>query len=239
MPRQSADGVQKVRKPEIDRRVGLIPKTANRQTQTAPILDSTPIFKHRSLRVWLIGTAIYFLFYRFMIVWYLGFHATGELNRPLKFNSRGFHYGVLAISAVLLAASGFFFYLTNPWLALVVIPLVWFSFAIRNGREQRRLNGIVSRAVEIQVRMEREGASQDAINRAVYLGATGQVWGPKDPVDMELKSFLKYCVLSELMGFDTSLEFQKTLENRNYISMNDKIDARVDHYHNALSRFKS
>jgi hypothetical protein len=189
--------------------------------------------------VWLIGTAIYFLFYRFAIVWYLGLHAKGTLHRPLKFNTRGFHYGVFAISAVLLAASGFFFYLTNPWLALILIPLVWFSLAIRNGREQRRLNGIISRAIEIQVRMEREGASQDAINRAVFLGATGEQWRLKDEIDMDLRSFLKYCVLSELMGFDTSAEFQKTLENRNYVSMNDKIDARFDYYYNAFSRFKS
>lgn len=189
--------------------------------------------------MWLIGSVIYFLFYRFAIIWYLGLHAKGTIHRPLKFSSRSFHYGVFTISAVLLAASGFFFYLTNPWLALILIPLVWFSLAIRNGREQRRLDGVISRAIEIQVRMERDDATQDAINRAVYLGTTGQVWGLKDPVDMELKSFLKYCVLSELIGFDSSADFQKTLENRNHVSMNDKIDAKVDYYYAALSRLKS
>jgi hypothetical protein len=188
--------------------------------------------------VWLIGTAIYFLFHRFAIVWYLGLHTKSERHRPLKFSSRGFHYGVVAISAVLVTASGFFFYLTYPWLALILIPLVWFSLAIRNGREQRRLNRVISRAVEIQVRMEREGASQDAINRAVFLGATGEEWRLKDAIDMDLKSFLKYCVLSELIGFDTGAEFQKTLENRNYVSMNDKIDAKVDYYYNTFSQFK-
>lgn len=189
--------------------------------------------------MWLIGMAIYFLFYRFAIVWYLGLHASASINRPLNFETKGFHYGIFAISAVLLAASGFFFYLTNPWLALVIIPLVWLSLGIRNGREQSRLNGIISRAVEIQVRMEREGSPQDAINRAVYLGATGQVWRLKDPLDMDLKSFIKHCVLSQLMGFDTSAEFYKKLENINYVSMNDKIDARIDYYYSALSRLKS
>jgi hypothetical protein len=145
---------------------------------------------------------------------------------------RWFHIAVFAISAVLLLTSGLFFYLSDPWLTVVPVFLFGLSLIVFRLRQGNRTTNIIKRATEIQVRMEREGSPQTEINKAIYLGATGNLY-TQEP-DFDLKFFLKYFVLREVIGFDAEEDFTQSLERSGdptYISPSDKIDASVDSFY--------
>jgi len=192
------------------------------------------------MQMWVLGTLIFYLFYRVGIVWYLGMFTKGPTHRPLGFGDVRFHYGVRAVSAALLIASGFCYYLTYPWLAIVPIPLCAFSLMVLKDRQLRKFNGIISRAVETQVKLERLGRPQDEINRAIYLEATGNPYRSRTGFDRELdfKSFLRFCVFSELMSLDFN-DWQQSIKNPNYVSTEDRFNATVDFYYGAMSRLQS
>lgn len=96
---------------------------------------------------------------------------------------------------------------------------------------------MLEKAVEIQITMEREGRPQSEINKAVYLGVTGEVY-PLETDNAErglseLKSFMLYCVLSRTMGFDAHGELAEKIDreiagNRSYVSESDRIEAAID-----------
>ena len=90
---------------------------------------------------------------------------------------------------------------------------------------------------QIQVRMEREGLPQAEINKAIYLGATGRLYPIES--DSDLKTFLRYSVLSEVIGFDAHADLANLMENMGnpkYVSASDKIDAGVDHFYRYWSK---
>jgi hypothetical protein len=94
--------------------------------------------------------------------------------------------------------------------------------------------------------MERESRPQTEINKAIYLDATGKLYPSES--DFELKAFLRYTVLREVTGFDTTGDFMRSIEKGDHSksgSVSDKIDAAVDdfyhywcNYYDALARMK-
>lgn len=187
--------------------------------------------------MWIIGVLAYFLFHRIAIVFYLGMFTRASAERPLAAGRQSFHLVVNSVSVALLIISGICFYLSSPWLAVLPIVFLGLSLATFRVNQGQRTNDIIKKATEIQVRMEREGRPQTEINKAVYLGATGRLYPIES--DADLKSFLRYSVLSEVIGFDAHADLANLMENMgnpNYVSASDKIDAGVDQFHHYWSK---
>jgi hypothetical protein len=182
--------------------------------------------------MWILGFAIYYLFHRIAFVYYLGIFAKGEMQRPVASMYRWFHIAVPTVAAVFFLGSCFFFYLSAPWLTIAPVFLLgvsWFVVRVKHGS---RTDGIIKRATEVQVRMEREGHPQTEINKAIYLGATGKLYPFES--DFDLKSFLRYTVLREVTGFDTTEDLMYSIEKGDDSiggSISDKIDAAVDGFY--------
>lgn len=182
--------------------------------------------------MWILGLVVYYLFHRIAFVYYLGIFAKGSMQRPVASMYRWFHVAVAVVSAVLLVTSALFFYLSDPWLAITPLFLLCLSWLVIRVKYGNRMDSIIKRAAEIQVRMERDGSPQTEINKAIYLGATGKLY-PIDS-DSDLKSFLRYTVLREVAGFDTHDDLMRSIEkgdNSKSGSINDKIDAAVDDFY--------
>ncbi|SPE17981.1 membrane hypothetical protein [Candidatus Sulfotelmatomonas gaucii] len=186
--------------------------------------------------MWALGLLFFYLFYRVAIVYYLGMYFKPSLKRPMGSIYRWFHPTVITVSVVLFLASVFFFFLTNPWLVIVPFPLTaifLYAFVDRVNRQRQQM---LEKAVEIQVTMEREGRPQSEIDKAVYLGVTGEVYPLEtdcaEPGLSELKSFMLYCVLSRTMGFDAHEELSEKIRRegmgKHYVSESDKIEAAID-----------
>jgi|ERR1019366_5181867 hypothetical protein len=144
--------------------------------------------------MWIVGALISYLFYRFSFVWYFNFYFfSNPLQRPLSWRSPWFHVCVLTISLVLLLTSDFFFYLSSPWLIVLPIPVVIGSYVAFGLRRGAREGKIIHKAVQIQVRMEKQGAKQSEINRAMAVEALGDHHPAL--VDWEFADFLKYGIL--------------------------------------------
>lgn len=186
--------------------------------------------------MWVLGLVLFYLFYRVAIVYYLGMYFKPSLQRPMASIYSWFHPTILTISVVLFLASAFFFFLTSPWLAVIPLPLAAIFLYVFMERVNRRRLNMLEKAVEIQVTMEREGRHQNEINKAVYLGVTGEVYpldtGNAEQGLSELKSFMLYCVLSRTMGFDAHAELSEKIDResvgKHYISESDKIEAAID-----------
>jgi hypothetical protein len=182
--------------------------------------------------MWILGIVVYYLFHRLAFGYYLGIFAKGPMQRPVASMYRWFHVTVPAVAIALFLASGLFFCLSDPWLTIAPVILLGVSWLVIRVKHGNRIDSIIKRAAEIQVRMERDGCPQTEINKAIYLGATGKLY-PFDS-DFDLKSFLRYTVLSEVAGFDTHEDFMRSIEkgdNSKGGSINDKIDAAVDDFY--------
>jgi hypothetical protein len=182
--------------------------------------------------MWILGLVVYYLFHRIAFVYYLGIFAKSSMQRPVASMYRWFHVAIPAVSIVLLLASGLFFYLSDPWLPIIPAILLGVSWLVIRIKYGDRMNNIIKKATEIQVRMERDGRPQTEINKAIYLGATGRLYTLV--TDSDLKSFLRYCVLSQVIGFDAHEDFMRSIEKSEdpkYVSVSDKIDAGVDHFY--------
>jgi hypothetical protein len=182
--------------------------------------------------MWILGIVVYYLFHRLAFVYYLGIFAKGSMQRPVASMYRWFHVTVSVVSAFLLLTSGLFFYLSDPWLAIAPALLIGVSWIVIRVKYGDRMDGIIKRATEIQVRMEREDRPQTEINKAIYLGATGKLY-PFDS-DFDLKLFLRYTVLREVTGFDTTEDLMRSIEKGDDSkcgSVSDKIDAAVDDFY--------
>src|SRR5271157_1376119 len=126
--------------------------------------------------MWILGILVYYLFYRVAIVYYMGMYTKGSLQRPVASIYRWFHVTVYVLSTILFITSILFFYLSDPWLTIVPVLLIVLSLIIFHMKQGRRLKDIIKKATEIQVRMERQGSPQTEINKAIYLGATGELY---------------------------------------------------------------
>lgn len=180
--------------------------------------------------MWALGLVVFYLFYRVAIVYYFGMYFKPSLERPMASIYGWFHPTIITVSVVLFLASAFFFFLTNPWLAIVPLPLTAiFLMAFANKTNKQR-EQMLEKAVEIQVTMERQGRPQTEINKAVYLGVTGEVYTLE--TDSDLKSFMTYCVLSRTMGFNASADLMEKMDReskgKNYVSESDRIEAAID-----------
>lgn len=180
--------------------------------------------------MWVLGLVLFYLFYRVAIVYYFGMFFKPSLERPMASIYRWFHPTIITISVVLFLASALFFFLTNPWLAIVPLPLTAIFLMAFANRTNNRREKMLEKAVEIQVTMEREGRPQTEINKAVYLGVTGEVYSLE--TDSDLKYFMLYCVLSRTMGFDAHADFMEKIKReemgKHYVSASDKIEAVID-----------
>ena len=182
--------------------------------------------------MWMLGFLSYYVFHLVAFRYYMGMFAKPTLQRPMASMYRWFHPAVYAVCVVLLVTSAFFFFLSSPWLSIAPMFLLGLSWIITRVKYGNRMNNIIKKATEIQVRMERGGLSQTEINKAIYLGATGELYPLES--DSDLKSFLRYCVLSQVLGFDAHEDMMQSIENagkRNYVSTSSKIDAGVDHFY--------
>lgn len=186
--------------------------------------------------MWALGLLFFYLFYRVAIVYYLGMYFKPSMKRPMGSIYGWFHPTIISISVVLFLASAFFFFLTNPWLAIVPFPLTAIFLYVFVDRIMRQRKQMLEKAVEIQVTMEREGRPQSEINKAVYLGVTGEVYSlgsdTGGPSLSEFKSFVLFCVLSQTMGFDAFEELSEKIRRegmgKRYVSESDKIEAAID-----------
>jgi hypothetical protein len=176
--------------------------------------------------MWAIATLVFYLFYRFAVVWYMTFWMMRRPSaRPVAWQHWWFHCGVWAISTALLVASAYLYFLSSPRLALVPIPLVVLSLIVFRIKRGQRLNSIISKAVDIQVQMERRGEPQAKINQAIYIEVTGDDYG--GGIDADLKSFLKFGLLGSV-GLHR--------QNRDPFSQDSdayKIDAKIDALYSA------
>ena len=179
--------------------------------------------------MWIVGALVSYPFYRFSFVWYFNFYFfSNPLQRPLSWRSPWFHVCVVSISIALLLTSAYFFYLSSPWLILLSIPVVIGSYVVFGLRRGAREGKIIHKAVQIQARMEKQGAKQSAINRALAV----ETLGDHDPalVDREFADFLKYGILdragllksedpkmliAQLQGIDTLIAKRRIVEGRN------------------------
>jgi hypothetical protein len=176
--------------------------------------------------MWAIATLVFYLFYRFAIVWYLSFWMMSRPSaRPPAWQYWRFHCGVLVISGALLTGSAYLYFLSNPWLALAPIPLMALSLVVFLMKRRNRLNSVISKAVDIQIRMEQHGEPQAKINQAIYLEVTGYDLGAG--IDGNLKSFVKYGVLRELGLYKQT----SNIVSRDLAS--DLIDAKIDALYSA------
>lgn len=181
--------------------------------------------------MWAIATLVFYLFYRFAVVWYMTFWMMRRPSaRPIAWQYWWFHCGVWAISTALLVASAYLYFLTSPWLALVPVPLVVLSLMVFRIKRGQRLNKIISTAVDIQVQMERRGEPQAKINQAIYLEVTGDDLG--GGIDADLKSFLKYGILGAL-GL-----YRQNSDIFSHDSASDMIDAKIDTSYSARKRIE-
>jgi hypothetical protein len=180
--------------------------------------------------MWALGLVVFYLFYRVAIVYYFGMYFKPRLERPMASIYGWFHPTIITISVVLFLVSAFFFFLTNAWLAIVPLPLAVISLMVFANRIESRRKRMLEKAVEIQVTMEREGRPQSEINKAVYLGVTGEVY-PLE-TDLDLKSFMLGCVLSQTMGFDSFSDreekFRRESMGKCYVSESEKIETAID-----------
>ncbi len=179
--------------------------------------------------MWIVGTLVFYLFYRLAIAWYLNLWTMARRSgRPLAWEHGWFHCFILGVSALLLAASGFIYYRSYPWLALAPIPLTAIALVAFWIRRRKRLNGIISRAVTIQVRMEGQGEPQPKINQAIYLDATGE--GCAGDFEDDLKMFLKYGVLRSIGLFTPKSDISRPDPNA------DEIDFKIDSLYEVMKR---
>ena len=187
--------------------------------------------------MWTLGVVAFYFFYLIAIKWYAGLSFKNILQRPLNYGSSRLLYIVLGISGFLLIASAYCFYLSEPWLAIIPIPLTLLAMLHFKYKQGVRMNQIIKKAAEIQIAMASEGVKQSEINKAVFLATTGEPFTIE--TESDFNRFLKYSVLSWIMGYDESEELQKEIEhgfNSNYVSMSDKIDAIAANYLEHYSR---
>lgn len=177
--------------------------------------------------MWIIGTLVFYLFYRFTVVWYLRLWTFSDpLQRPYLWRSGWYHICIFAISITLLTVSGYFFFRSNPWLSIAPIPLVLLSLIVFSTKRRNRLNSIISKAVEIQVRMEQQGEPQLKINQAISLATTGDDYTNEH----DLKSFIKFSILSH-EGLLSVSQGQRDIGK--YVSQMRHIDVLIDHSYQA------
>lgn len=182
--------------------------------------------------MWALGILAYLLLYRLLFMWYLTLWGKeNPLSRPPAWRSGWFHIAILSATAVLLIASGYSFYLSDPWLTIVPIMLFALSFPFYFGRRRAQLRRIVASAVEIQLRMERLGEPQTRINRSIVISTTGFDCG--ETVDMDLKQVIKYWVLSPLGLFQPHVDTNRTISGSLSKSHSEQIDALIDSYYRA------
>ncbi len=152
--------------------------------------------------MWLIGALLFYVFYRLAFGWYFGLYfLNNPLQRPYAWRHVWWHLSIFFTSIILLAASSFFFYLSKPWLVVILIPLLIISFVAFSVKRGLRSEQIITTAVRIQVRMEKQGIKQPEINRAIALATIND----HDPVrvDSDFKDFLKFCILSPVGLLET------------------------------------
>jgi hypothetical protein len=179
--------------------------------------------------MWVFGLIVFYIFYRIGIVYYIGMFTKASLQRPMASIYSWFHPTIISISVGLLLLSGFFFYLSNPWLAIIPLPLAIICLLIFGMKLNSRRDKIIDRAVDIQVQLERKDLPQGEINKAIYLATTGEMLSID--TDMDFKSFMKYFVLRQTVGFDASADLQQKIEHMDkakYTSLGDQIEATID-----------
>jgi len=185
--------------------------------------------------MWMLGLVAFYLFYLFAIKWYCGLRFRHSLQRPLNYGSGGHLYFVLGVSAVPFIGSTCFFYMSEPWLAIMPIPLTVLAVLYFKMKQGARMNQIIRKAAEIQTAMANKGLNQTEINKAVFLATTSTPL--TIDIDSDFNSFLKWHVLSQTIGYDEHEDFSKKLEHDieqghtpNYVSMSDRIDAIAANY---------
>ena len=184
--------------------------------------------------MWVLGLVAYYVFHLVVVKWYLGLYTKNSLKRPLAWTTRRFHRLVFLVALILLLTSGTFFYLSDPWLVLAILPLLALSFLWLRIREGGRMNRILSRAAAVQAKMEAKGASEQEVINAICLATTGRVWDLG--WDGDVKSFLKYHVLRERIAYDEGEDFQRSVADPTHKSMSEKIDETFDFYYEKEKR---
>jgi len=182
--------------------------------------------------MWILGIVVYYLFHRVAFVYYLGIFAKGSMQRPVASMYRWFHWTMYALSGILFITSCCLFYLSAPWLTITPFVLLGVSWIVLRIKHGRRMDSVIKKAAEIQVQMERKGLPQTEINKAIYLGATGKLYNFES--DSNLKTFLKYSILSEVFGLDATEDLVHAIEKSDdpkYVSRSAKIDAAVDEFY--------
>lgn len=147
--------------------------------------------------MWIVGLLLAYIFYRFAFAWYFNFFLfSNPLLKPVSWRSPWFHICVLCISAFLLLASAYFFFLSSHWLILSPIPIVIGSYITLGIKRGAREEKIIYKAVKTQVRMSLQGAKQAEINRAVAASTIGD----QNPIAVEsdFPNFLKFSILGQV-----------------------------------------
>ncbi len=175
--------------------------------------------------MWVIGALVFYLFYRFAIVWYLKFWTFSDpLQRPFLWRSGWYHLCVLAASITLLIASAYLFSKSNPWLSIAPLPLLVMSLLVFWIKRGNRISSIISKAVEIQVQMEQQCEPQSKINQAISAATTGDDYTNEH----DLKSFLKFSILSREGLIRSSQGLSSSQDVSKYVAELRDIDTLID-----------
>ena len=187
--------------------------------------------------MWVLGLALFCLFYWIVFRWYLPLLRSTDLKRPKIWFQGRFHTLFWLISLSMLIGSSIAFYQSDELLSL--LPVVFFLIAavlfVRKMRE--RIDQAIAAAVSIQVLLERAGECRSTINRSIYAKLLDK--GPPDEwvcADWDTKSLLKFCILPDLGLYDPEKDMETWASHPEKPSESDKIDELVDHCYQLLSK---
>ncbi len=182
--------------------------------------------------MWVLGVIAFYGFYRFTFVWYLTFWSfENPLQQPMHWRKPWFHATALLIAVTLLAASAYLFYASNHWLVFAPLLLLLFSFRFYFERQRRRTIQVIAKAAQIQACMEADGEPQPRINQRILAETTGEDRDAPSGPDWNLKSVVKYCVLSELGLYQPRADMNQLASGKHSISRSEQIDALLDFYY--------
>ena len=184
--------------------------------------------------MWIVGCAIFLLYYLFVFRWYAPQWGASPLGRPMAWSRGWYHIGVLIIAVLLFLSSSYFFYLSSGWMVFVPVVLVPISWVVYAQMQNSRLNDLIRQSMMIQIRMEALGSPQPQINNAIMVQLLGEELSGAG-LDFDIHQFMKFCVLSRLgYDYDVGADFQRMIDNPSYVGAGQRTDALIDHWRDKL-----
>lgn len=131
--------------------------------------------------MWVAGLAVFYLFYKLFISWYLKACNRDFLHRPMIFSKGWFHPAMWVVSLSLLGFSTYLFFASSPWLSPA--PIMLSLFLIRSNAHRR--NAAIGSTIEECVALAEELRCKGVAQREAYKEMIGKMMG-ESPEGCEL-----------------------------------------------------